>query len=389
VQQDLASVGARVGWVQLANIAGNAAGSVGSELVTLHLLGTAGTLRLLAALSLALLLGWLWRAGAARRRAEVALGAACGLLLVALPGNAALWRRLHAERPGQAVAWGEDRSGIAFFRDDNRPGEGPHGPFFIQGFSQGRIPFLPIHQFLGAVGPLLHPNPQRVLAIGVGSGGTPWAAGVLPATREVRAVELVAPVLTTLQGVAAAHPHGPVAEMLRNPRWRLEYGDGRRALARGAERYDVIQADAILPEGSHSGLLYSREFLLQVRRRLAAGGIYVQWAPTRRVGGDLRQRLPARGAAAARRRAGRRRAADHARPRGAGAALRRPRRGGASAARQRGLRRLAPDVRRPAAGLVPRHAAPGGVAQRRVPTRRVLPQQPDRRLRHGARAAAA
>jgi hypothetical protein len=222
VQQDLASVGARVGWVQLANIPGNAAGSVGTGLVTLHLLGTAGTLRLLAALSLALLLGWLWRAGAARRRAEVALGAACALLLVALPGNAALWRRLHAERPGQAVAWGEDRSGIAFFRDDNRPGEGPHGPFFIQGFSQGRIPFLPIHQFLGAVGQLLHPNPQRALAIGVGSGGTPWAAGVLPATREVRAVELVAPVLTTLQGVAAAHPHSPVAEMLRNPRWRLE-----------------------------------------------------------------------------------------------------------------------------------------------------------------------
>ena len=66
-------------------------------------------------------------------------------------------------------------------------------------------------------------------------------------------------------------------------RWTLEYGDGRRTLAREDALYDVIQADAILPEGSHSGLLYSEEFLEQVRRRLAPGGLYVQWAPTLRV----------------------------------------------------------------------------------------------------------
>ena len=40
VQRDLAQVGARVGWVQLANILGNAAGSLGTGLVALHLLGT-------------------------------------------------------------------------------------------------------------------------------------------------------------------------------------------------------------------------------------------------------------------------------------------------------------------------------------------------------------
>jgi hypothetical protein len=282
VQQDLASVGARVGWVQLANIAGNAAGSIGTGIVTLHLLGTAGTLALLAALSLVLLGIRFWRDGA-RRPLELAAAAACLLLLLATPGNAEFWRRVHAERPGQVVAFAEDRSGVAFFRDDNRPGEGPHGPFFIQGFSQGRVPFLPIHQFLGAVGPLLHPDPRQVLAIGIGSGGTPWAAGVSPATERVRAIELVGPVIEALREVAERHPQGPIARMFADPRWQLEYGDGRRALARGEERYDIIQADAILPEGSHSGLLYSREFLEQVKRRLAPGGIYVQWAPTART----------------------------------------------------------------------------------------------------------
>ena len=68
VQQDLASVGTRVGWVQLANIAGNAAGSIFTGLITLHFLGTAGTLKLLAALSLLLLLGWLWHGGWRRKK---------------------------------------------------------------------------------------------------------------------------------------------------------------------------------------------------------------------------------------------------------------------------------------------------------------------------------
>lgn len=281
VQQDLAEVGARVGWVQLANIAGNAAGSIGTGLVSLHLLGTAGTLKLLAALSLLLVLGWLWRGGW-RRGPELALALGCALTLIAMPGNAAFWSRMHAERPGQRIAWSEDRSGVVFFRDDRREPDQPHGPFFIQGFSQGRIPFLPIHQFMGSLGPLLHPEPRRVLVIGVGSGGTPWAAGIRPES-QVRAIELVGPVLDALAEVGRHYPGGPIARMFADPRWRLEYGDGRRTLAKEEAVYDVIQADAILPEGSHSGLLYSEEFLDQVRRRLAPGGLYVQWAPTARV----------------------------------------------------------------------------------------------------------
>ncbi len=289
VQRDLSSVGARVGWVQLANIAGNAAGSILTGLVTFHLLGTAGTLRLLAVLSLLLVLFWLWKAGGAggarwwkARLPETALGVVCAVMVVTLPSNATWWTRMHAERPGQFAAWAEDRSGIAFFRDDRADDGRAEGPFFIQGFSQGRIPFLPIHQFLGAVGPLMHPNPRDILVIGVGSGGTPWAAGVRPESR-VRAIELVAPVLTALEEVGRRHPGSPMEQLFRDARWRLEYGDGRRTLAKEDRLYDIIEADAILPEASHSGLLYSAEFLEQVRERLAPGGLYIQWSPTQRT----------------------------------------------------------------------------------------------------------
>lgn len=281
VQQDLASVGTRVGWVQLANIAGNAAGSISTGLITLHFLGTAGTLKLLAALSLLLLLGWLWHGGW-RRQLEAGLALASAAVLFIVPSNAGLWSRVHAERPGHRVAWAEDRSGVAFFRDGAGSDRIADGPFFIQGFSQGRSPFLPIHQFLGAVGPLVHPAPRKVLVIGVGSGGTPWAAGIRPES-DVRAIELVGPVLTTLQAIGRQFPEGPVARMFTDPRWRLAYGDGRRTLAKEETRYDIIEADAILPEGSHSGLLYSAEFIDQARRRLAPGGLYVQWTPTQRA----------------------------------------------------------------------------------------------------------
>jgi len=279
VQQDLASVGARVGWVQLANIAGNAVGSIGTGLVTFHVLGTAGTIALLALASLLLLLFWMARGGF--RPPEALLAAACAAVLVLFPGNATFWARLHLQAPTHAAAWAEDRSGVAFFRDE-RPGVEPYGPFFIQGFSQGRIPFLPIHQFLGAVGPLMHPAPRDVLLIGIGSGGTPYAATVSPATERIRAVELVQPVLDAIRVIGARYPDSAIGAMLRDRRLTLEYNDGRRLLARDPTRYDIIQADAILPEASHSGLLYSAEFLEQVRARLAPGGLFVQWAPSAR-----------------------------------------------------------------------------------------------------------
>jgi len=282
VQQDLASVGARVGWVQLANILGNAAGSIGTGLVTFHFLGTMGTMLLLALVSLGLLGTWLWQAGASRPW-TAALAGVTALIAVLMPSNERFWARLHGLPAQGNFAWGEDRSGIAFWRERGEGQGRQPGRFFIMGFGQGFVPFLDAHILLGMLGPMIHPDPQRVLAIGVGSGGTPYGATVNPATREIRGVELIAPVLDALEEIARERPDSGVAALLADPRVRLEYGDGRRALTQGETLYDVIEADAIRPQTSHSGLLYSAEFLQQVRERLAPGGIYVQWAPTWRV----------------------------------------------------------------------------------------------------------
>jgi hypothetical protein len=116
VQQDLATVGARVGWVQLANILGNAAGSIATGLLTFHLFGIMGTLLLLALLSLVLLGFWVMPARASRP-ATLALGGLTAAIALMVPGNERFGSRMHGLPAGSAYAWGEDRSGVAFWRE--------------------------------------------------------------------------------------------------------------------------------------------------------------------------------------------------------------------------------------------------------------------------------
>jgi predicted membrane-bound spermidine synthase len=278
VQQDLGSLGLRVALV-------NAAGSMVAGLVLLHWLGTAGTLVALALVALGLvLLAW----PGPRRTATAAVAGVLVAAVLAFPANHAFWARIHGVPAGQAAIMAEDRSGVALLRAD---ADG-RSPLFIGGHAQSRLPFHPHHYFLGALGPALHPKPEQVLIIGVGSGGTPFGGGWNPATREVEAIELVGAVYDVIHAHAEANPTAVTAALTRDPRFKLRLGDGRRALLEGEARYDVIEADAILPQTSHSGMLYSVEFLRQVADRLAPGGLFVQWAPTERVVASFKAAFP-------------------------------------------------------------------------------------------------
>ena len=289
VQRDLASVGLRVGLVQVGNIAGNAAGSLIGGLLMLHLWGTAGTARAVGLLALAMLVLWLMLASRSGVRDTAGRVLAVGLAgLVALfPGNVAWWSRIHGVKEDQTAIVAEDRSGVVVLRL-----KGDSGPMFITGHTQSQLPFWPHHYFLGALGPALHPNPEDVLVIGSGSGGTPFAAGWNPATRQIRAVELVAPVYGVIRDYAATRPASALATLTTDPRFTHAIGDGRREIFVSGARYDVIEADAILPQTSHSGMLYSVEFLSLVRDSLKPGGLFVQWAPTERVARSFLKAFP-------------------------------------------------------------------------------------------------
>ena len=270
IQTDAARIGRMVGLVQLANIAGNAAGSLATGLLLLDRFGTAGSLAVLMAMAAALTV-----LSAPRQRSAWAFAALLLATIALLPGNAALWARLHGAAPGAIVA--EDRSGIVTIRDE------PNGwaAFFIQGYAQSRVPYIPVHALLGSIGALVHPQPLDILVIGVAAGGTPHAAGVRAETRHIRAIDIVGADLAALAAFAASHP--PTAALLADPRYRFERADGRHMLFADHARYDIIEADAMLPTSAFSGALYSREFFAITRRALKPGGIAVQWAPTPRV----------------------------------------------------------------------------------------------------------
>jgi spermidine synthase len=286
VQRDLDRLGSRVGFVQLANIVGNSMGSLVAGLLLLDLAGTAGTLKLLVAIGLAFAV--LQFAGPrATRWAWLPAGVlAAGLLF--FPGGEAFWRRVHGLTTEKAIV-AEDKTGLSLLKLTD---DWENGRLYIQGHSQSSLPFATVHMFLGAIGPLTHNAPKRVLVIGSGTGGTPYAAGLNPATDKVRVIEIVEPVIKILRDCAYRGGCTGINELLSNRRSEVVVADGRHSLALDPTHYDVIEADAILPKSALSGLLNSRELFEQVKAKLTPGGIYVQWAPTERSVATFRSVFP-------------------------------------------------------------------------------------------------
>ncbi len=285
VQHDIDRLGQRVGLVQLANIVGNSAGSLVAGLLLLDLLGTAGTLMLLVAIGL----GFAGLQIVASPRARWVYPPALLLILglVFFPPDHDFWRRLHGLTTEKAII-AEDKTGLSVLKMASEQ----DGKLYIQGHSQSRLPFDTVHVFLGAIGPLTHPAPRRVLVIGSGTGGTPYAAGLHPGTDRVRVIEIVAPVIDTLRRYLGDKGKSGVDGLLGNPKFEVVIADGRHSLALDPTKYDVIEADAILPKTGLSGLLNSQEFFRQVQSKLAPGGIYVQWAPTERTVETFRSVFP-------------------------------------------------------------------------------------------------
>jgi hypothetical protein len=144
-----------------------------------------------------------------------------------------------------------------------------------------------VHGALGAIGPLVHPDPRKVLIIGMATGGSAYAAGVNPLTERIRVIEIIAPVYRVMRSFAAGKTDGlgtaVIRQLLADTRYEFLIGDARHFLAVDPERYDIIQSDAIYPFWSRAGMLYSVEFFRAARDHLTESGLFVQWGPTERT----------------------------------------------------------------------------------------------------------
>ena len=288
VQDDPEASGRKVGLLQAANILGCTAGSLVTGLLLLERVGTAGTMRLLVAGGGLVFLLLRARESRAARGAWLR-AAALGLVLLALPSNDALWQRLHgitALLPKPLI--GEDASAVsAMF-----PGEGERWRVTVNGLPHSWLPFEGIHTLLGAVPALIHPAPEEIAVIGLGSGETAWAVACRQETRRVRVFEIAASQPRLLLELSVAAPFPSLVELLSDRRVRTEVADGRQALTRDERRYDVIEVDALHLTGAGSGNLYSLEFFRLCARRLKPGGLACSQKPGRRVGLTFAEAFP-------------------------------------------------------------------------------------------------
>lgn len=114
----------------------------------------------------------------------------------------------------------------------------------------------------------LHPRPRRVLVIGLSSGA--WARTILgfPGVEKLDVVEINPGYRTLISA------HASVAPLLDDPRVHLHIDDGRRWLrAHRDEQYDLIFQNTTFHWRAYTSLLLSREYLQELQRHLAPGGI--------------------------------------------------------------------------------------------------------------------
>jgi predicted membrane-bound spermidine synthase len=293
VQQDLAHLGRRVGWLQTANILGSLLGTVGAGWVFLRYLGTPATVQVVLALG-GLFVVLAVAAGIRRRGPRLVAGGlalvALLTLIAALPAPSALWARLHGLADRYVIA-AEDGSGVAAITYDPDDAARP-ALVYANGLGQSALPYDDLHIMLGLVPVMLHPDPEEVAIIGLGSGATLFGAGGRAETRALTCIEIIAPQLATLQTLHARQPYGGTAALLADQRITFRFTDGRAVINLGGRRYDIIEADALRPTSAYSGNLYSLEYFTLLRHRLKPGGLAVSWFPTARVGDTFLKAFP-------------------------------------------------------------------------------------------------
>lgn len=132
---------------------------------------------------------------------------------------------------------------------------------------------LALQKSQGRLALALHPRPARVVFIGIATGISVSAVLEFPVERVV-AVELIPGIVDAARHFATAN-----GGVLSDPRVETVVTDGRNYIYATNEHFDVIVGDLFIPWEAGTGYLYTAEHFENVRRKLAEGGLFVQWLP--------------------------------------------------------------------------------------------------------------
>ena len=130
-----------------------------------------------------------------------------------------------------------------------------------------------IQRMIGHIPMLFHPNPKRVVNIGLGAGVTLGALGCYPVDHlEVVEIEPEAVHVARIWGDYNHH-------VTDHEKLKIIIGDGRNHLFCTEEKYDVITSDPFEPVVGGAANLFTVDHFQQARKCLADGGIMCQWVP--------------------------------------------------------------------------------------------------------------
>ncbi|HMI54309.1 MAG TPA: fused MFS/spermidine synthase, partial [Candidatus Saccharimonadales bacterium] len=124
----------------------------------------------------------------------------------------------------------------------------------------------------GHLGATFHPAPRRVLIVGFGSGMTVSAVARYPDVERIDCVEIEPAVLR-----AAPYLDSLNRGVLSDPRVHVIFDDARNFLLTSSDKYDLIISEPSNPWMAGVATLFTDEFYDAARRRLAPGGIFIQW----------------------------------------------------------------------------------------------------------------
>jgi spermidine synthase len=120
----------------------------------------------------------------------------------------------------------------------------------------------------------MHPDPKRVLYLGMGTGVTAGASLDHP-VEEVLVAEIVPEVIEAARAQFAE----VTGALFTDDRVEIVPDDARHVLGRTEELWDVVIGDLFFPWEAGAANLYTREQFELVRSRLAEGGLFAQWLP--------------------------------------------------------------------------------------------------------------
>jgi spermidine synthase len=166
-------------------------------------------------------------------------------------------------RDGVSATISVDRTGEALFYRSNGKTDASTQPGDIAN-----------QMLLGHIPMLLHPAPQDVFVLGLGTGMTAAAVARYP----VKTIDIVEAEPAGVEAARFFDNH--TNDVLDDPRVHLMIGDGRNRLLADEKEYDVIISDPSDLWVAGIGSLATLEYYQTVAARLRTGGVFAQWVHT-------------------------------------------------------------------------------------------------------------